>query len=40
MIFEFICVGSFRPLTIGVQAAHQDRQAATQSFGNPYPVGE
>lgn len=29
-----------RLLTIRVQAAHQDRQAATQSLGNPYLVGE
>ena len=23
-----------------MQAAYQERQAATQSLGNPYPVGE
>lgn len=30
----------FRPVTIRVQAAYQDRPAATQSIGNPYSVGE
>jgi len=37
-----VCVfgSTFHPLTIRVQAAHQDRQAATKSLGNLFPVGE